>query len=210
MKQPFSKDILFLTLLTILVACAGLYGVMKLPEIYGQRNNQFDHKRVVDLATIQNTLDQATQQGAALPTSLTDLPQMYQSAYGMTSDSLALNDPQTHTPYTYKKINDTSYQLCATFATDTLNGKDITSPTEYDYATYQYAFKHPRGNYCYNLQVYSVLDDQSNNEPGGGGNAGGPTPTITCLGACPTEEVPTATPVLVPATKPASSSGTAL
>ena len=78
------------------------------------------------------------------------------------SNQLDLKDrslSQSLANYTYSKKTDQAYELCADFATNTIEAGNMTkamrAPDSYEY--YGDFTKHPKGRHCYNLAVYSPL-----------------------------------------------------
>jgi len=140
------KDIIAVMYITILTIVAVVYGFNIIPSPSKEKLMVADHKRVIDLGTIQAAIDDYYQNNSMLPQSLNEL------TYNANDPSTPLNkvDPQTHQPYEYFITSPTSYQLCALFLTnsaqDDTNAYDDAAS---DYSTYSSNFKHPAGHFCF-------------------------------------------------------------
>jgi hypothetical protein len=140
------KDILAMIYITILTVVALVYGFNIIPSPAKEQQISMDHKRVIDLGTLQTSIDDYYQNNNTLPQSLNDL------TFNTNDFSTPLHktDPQTQDPYQYFVTSPTSYQLCATFATsssqDDTNAYDDTNA---DYSSYSSTFTHPAGHFCF-------------------------------------------------------------
>jgi hypothetical protein len=140
------KDIVALSYITFLSIASVIYGFSIIPSPASEHVIATDHKRVVDLANIQSAVDNYYQTNNTLPPTLDVLTtQAYDG-----STPLAKTDPQTKQPYEYSVTGQYSYELCATFTTDSNKEKpnpdDTTVP---DYSSYKDQFNHPIGHYCF-------------------------------------------------------------
>ncbi len=102
-----------------------------------QRSVSADRQRVEDLQAIARELhlQRGRTGGASLP------EQLDQVAFGQPSVRLRLKDPATQAAYEYHKRGQTSYDLCAVFATAS-EARPDGRPRFWD---------HPQGRYCYAL-----------------------------------------------------------
>jgi len=95
-----------------------------------QRAIRADEQRVRDLQLIAQAI---YVRQSALPASLAELP---------SRSVISLNDPVTHAPYEYRPQSGMSYELCATFGTDSATNAGPQNPSPWN---------HPRGRYCFQL-----------------------------------------------------------
>ena len=106
-----------------------------------QRLISLDEERVGDLRQIANYIRNNSRVGESdtnpPPAQLTDI--------NITSG--AKEDPITEEPYEYRVLSDSSYELCATFATSSLED----SPLSYRRSGDEWA--HSEGRHCYELDV---------------------------------------------------------
>jgi len=140
------KDIIALMYITILTIAALVYGFNIIPSPHTEQLMVADHKRVIDLGSIQTTIDDYYQNNSVLPQSLNDLN------YNANDSSTPLNkfDPQTRQPYVYFATSPTTYQLCATFSTDSSHDDaNAYDDQNNDYVSFSDQFKHPVGHYCF-------------------------------------------------------------
>lgn len=141
-----SKDKIALLYMTTLSIVAVLYGFSIIPSPSTENLISTDHKRVVDLANIQASVDDYYQSNSVLPPSLDEMT----TNINDTTTPLEKNDPKTKQPYSYQVISPYAYKLCATFTNNSYNENPNNSDTvNPDYATYSSDFKHPAGYYCF-------------------------------------------------------------
>ncbi|ESA35064.1 hypothetical protein N836_13895 [Leptolyngbya sp. Heron Island J] len=126
-------DRTFAALATIAVAAGAIAGFWMLGTPGQQRLITSDRQRLEDLHAIANTLywQNQDQEDYVLPDALDNIDQR--------------QDPITQEPYSYSKIDDILYQLCADFATD--------SSTYRLAHTNNQAWQHPQGRYCFELDI---------------------------------------------------------
>ena len=151
-KLP-KKDIIALFFITSLAAVALGYGFSTIPTPADQRMRSYDHKRVSDLGQLKTAIDDTYQKSSQMPQALDEIPNANYSP-----ESLTKNDPENKAPYEYRILSDypPSYQLCATFTTDSSKENTTAYDDEnYDYSTYAPDFKHPKGHYCFTFQPAS-------------------------------------------------------
>lgn len=129
--NPSIVDYFFASLATVAVAAGTAAGFWVLGTPGQQRLIMGDQQRLEDLSAIANNLYWQNQD---------------QTDYVL-PDILAPDDrredPITQELYRYNKIDDTSYQLCADFATDSSTHK----------LTNQRNWQHPEGPYCFELDI---------------------------------------------------------
>jgi hypothetical protein len=95
-----------------------------------EQSQTYDQIRIDNIAIIQSGINSYYTNNTKLPQKLSDL-----------NKRLPIQDPQTRHQYTYNIISDTSYSICATFATDTsknktekniITGKSVIHKNGYD------------------------------------------------------------------------------
>lgn len=179
-KNLRKKETLAIIYMTLLAGLALVWGFSIIP-FPGRENGIInDHKRVIDLANIQNSIDSYYTTNNHLPQTLSTLGNS--SDYGT---PLETTDPQTNQEYGYIITSPNTYNLCATFSTsssqDDPNAYDDSSG---DYASYSDQFKHPSGYYCFS-EYDSNNSDNDTISPS-------PIPSYTCIGdGCqPTSQTP--------------------
>jgi hypothetical protein len=140
------KDSIALIYITLLSIIAVVYSFSIIPSPLTEQNITTDLKRVDDLANIKTAVDNYYQTNGTLPQSLGELTQQ---AFSYTQP-LEKTDPQTKQPYEYTILNQYSYQLCATFTTDSKKDQpDSYVTTSVSYPVYNGDFTHPQGHYCF-------------------------------------------------------------
>lgn len=110
-----------------------------------QRLIAADRERISDLINISNQLyqrannAQSLDQPFELPASLDQASRIGQAAQ---------TDPITNQPYTYRRLSNTTYELCATFATDTSTYSLQPTPNGANQR-----WQHPVGEHCFEFDV---------------------------------------------------------
>ena len=140
------KDIIALVYITLLSIIAVGYGFSIIPSPMSEQAFATDQKRVEDLSNIQTAVDAYYQNNDKLPISLTSITTQ---AYDP-SMPLEKKDPQTNQPYVYQVTSSYSYELCATFTTDSSKEQ----PDQYDNTGVYYpitngSYTHPAGYFCF-------------------------------------------------------------
>lgn len=128
---PLTFDRIFAGLATTAVLAGTVAGFWVLGTPGQQRLIMADQQRLEDLSAIANTLywRRQDQDDYILPDALP-------------SDDRR-EDPITRELYGYRKIDDSRYQLCANFATDSDTHKLVN----------QQNWQHPQGDYCFELNL---------------------------------------------------------
>src|SRR5579859_4602627 len=140
------KDIIALLYMTILSVVAVVYGFSIIPSPTAEQKVATDHKRVVDLANIQASVDDYFNSNNVLPPSLSEVT----TNANDNTTPLEKIDPQTKQPYVYQVTGPYSYQLCATFTSSSYNeSPNMDDTVNPDYSTYSSDFKHPAGYFCF-------------------------------------------------------------
>ena len=127
--------------------CLALTLIMLFVLLAGSGSVKQDNQKANDLSLLQTSINQYYNNNSRLPDGINQLDLMGKSL----SQSLA--------NYTYSKKTDQAYELCADFATNTIETGNMTkamrAPDSYEY--YGDFTKHPKGHHCYNLAVSSPL-----------------------------------------------------
>lgn len=109
------------------------------------RQYRFDERRVSDLGSIQAQVTYFYQQKRSLPE---DLAQLNNATL---AKSVPV-DPVTGASYEYRKINDLSFELCATFERPSLGQNNwVSMPTPYGQT--QINWQHGVGRTCFNRTI---------------------------------------------------------
>lgn len=147
--MAFSRRIKMKRFLSVFFGlCLALTLVMLFVLLAGSGSVKHDRQKANDLSLLQTSINQYyTKNSSRLPDDINQLDLKDRSL----SQSLA--------NYTYSKKTDQAYELCADFATNTIETGNMTkamrAPDSYEY--YGDFTKHPKGRHCYNLAVYSPL-----------------------------------------------------
>lgn len=127
---------------TVIVAAAVIAGLVVLGSPRAERRQRLDGVRVSDLQTIERLVSSFARLHGALPDNMQAL--MKQPGY-----AVPRGDPESGTAYEYRPLGPRSFQLCATFDTDSANG-----PPSGDYAlSFNAAWAHGRGRHCFELHT---------------------------------------------------------
>lgn len=167
------KDIISISYISVLTAIAVVYGFMSIPSPADQHTFAMDEKRVSNLGTIKQSIEDFYVTNKRLPETLDEIKTNSTDP----SEPLPTTDPETKKPYEYEILYDVPpyIKLCATFTTD--SKKDYPKGVDRDYSYHSYLgdYHHPKGYFCYKLNISYY----------------GPTPTIS-----ETQSSPSATPYL--------------
>ncbi|MFA6131402.1 MAG: DUF5671 domain-containing protein [Patescibacteria group bacterium] len=120
-----------------------------------QRLVRFDERRLTDLSTIQNEIVNYYTYKQILPTTLTDLNN------SISGFSVPV-DPETGESYEYLVSSETSFQLCASFLTESTVEDLMMSGPMYYQDPYQQNWAHGIGRVCYERTIdpdlYQITD----------------------------------------------------
>lgn len=111
------KVIMLVSVAGVIAAIVGGFMVMGTPS--EQRDMRFDQERVNDLEEIQWRITDYYRTKETLPESLDQVT-------GAIGVEKMPTDPETGEPYTYAKIADLSFELCATFALESPQDSRVT------------------------------------------------------------------------------------
>ena len=142
MNTPLGLKIFVGFVVLAIVVVVG-YGIYLVGSPAGQRLIKFDDRRVSDLENISRSIDTFWESNGELPGSLQDLqgPQYFVRA---------IEDPATGEPYEYRTLNETEYELCAVFSSDSAErGKDSRRPFS------PRIWDHGPGRACFQLEAAS-------------------------------------------------------
>ena len=146
-KIPTSRKKIWAIVTGIIILCSIVMGFSIIGSPKTQRLLRYDEKKVNDLQNIQRNLVGYYQKKGTLPATINEL-------LDPISGVIIPEDPQTGLPYEYKKISETSFQLCATFNlenTSNINPDLSPSSTTMDY------WIHKSGNQCFDRTIDTEL-----------------------------------------------------
>ena len=147
-QRPFkhrSIDRAFLSVSAVAVAIAIVAGFWLLGSPGQQRLRSLDSERINDLTQIASELAYTVDNpGGSKPAP--PLPEQFPDSVTTRTD---LTDPVTREPYEYRRLSDSSYELCATFATDS-KAQDNTQPTGLS-PSINARWSHPVGRHCFEI-----------------------------------------------------------
>ncbi|MBT8400256.1 MAG: hypothetical protein KJO98_07255 [Rhodothermia bacterium] len=123
------------TFVVTVVAAAVIAGLVLIGSPGEERLRRLDARRVADLRTIVNSIEDYWRRHDRLPTDLTDFA---------TEPDLSphTRDPETDNPYEYRALDSTSYELCSVF-----NLPAVRSRTDADF------WFHADGRQCFFLEM---------------------------------------------------------
>lgn len=125
------------SLLLVIAGIGAGFGMLGSPS--QQRRVSLDEERVQDLDNIARQLRMRAQ-GVSEPEG--KLPEQLSEEFQFDKE------PVTGDPYEYQRLSDTTYELCATFATD-------SSEYARDQSWFDNQWRHPAGRHCYQLDTAS-------------------------------------------------------
>jgi hypothetical protein len=179
-EKLHNKESFGIIYITVLTVVALVWGFSIIPSRQSEQSLVYDHKRIIDLGEINDTISDYYQNNNYLPQTLGQLTTNSDDA----TSPLNKFDPQTKAPYGYIVVDQTDYKLCAGFSSNSAND----DPGAYDDANGDYdnfisQFAHPAGYYCFSENVSA--------------NSASVSPSPTCLGDCGTTPTPTPSPVII-------------
>jgi hypothetical protein len=137
-NRNFSTDQAFVAISLVSVLAAIVTGFWLLGSPGQQRLISLDNKRLEDLSGIASAISNQNinvGEGEARP-----LPETLPTTLPTSS---SLTDPVSNQPYEYRRLTDSTYELCATFATAS-SGQD-------DRSWLAQSWPHPAGRHCFKL-----------------------------------------------------------
>lgn len=138
-------------IMTVIVLAALIYGFASEGSPWAVRGYKLDDTRVSDFSTIQEAVLEYYDANQALPQSFADIASSTEGAY-YESEGI-FKDPDTGQPYDYKLVDQTHYQLCATFSASSEEEQQSESDSDaylYDEPTTQ---QHTGGYDCLSYSV---------------------------------------------------------
>lgn len=133
------KYIIAVFILSILVAGAVIFAILRVGLPSQARGEKFDQKRLQNMSSLKTAIEGYYYKNNKLPKSPSDLSDDY------TKNNL--EDPETETEYVYDLVGE-KYQLCAKFDTDNRAKTDGQGSAYLDKQ-----FPHPKGYYCFEYEV---------------------------------------------------------
>lgn len=134
-NKPISFDRAFAGVATVAVLAGIIAGFWVLGTPGRQRDIAADRQRLQDLQSIAFELQGRSQNQAEF-----ELPAELE-------DSQRRADPITNEPYEYEQLSDSSYELCAEFATDS-----STYPLQNASQRNEF-WQHPAGPHCFEFDI---------------------------------------------------------
>ena len=135
----------FIGTVTLAVAAAVITGFVIIGSPSAERTRRFDQQRVNDIQQISYAVDAYWTQVKALPPSLGSL--MSNNFYYVSN----INDPLSKQPYEYRIVSTSTYELCATFESDSTKAsgaqKDMAMYAPYP-SNMEIFLKHGTGRVC--------------------------------------------------------------
>jgi len=127
---------------TLIVIGSIVLGFAVTGSPFTQRAIRYDEQRISDLQNIDSQIRSYYQMKNVLPNTLSDISNS--NTYNTLPD-----DPETNRPYEYTKLTNTTYNVCATFNTD--SKQEINVPSGMPY--YGQTWSHPAGHYCFSESI---------------------------------------------------------
>lgn len=140
MRRPSANSILVVCVSAAILA-AVISGAVLLDSPAEARLRRFDERRVDDLRELSYAVDAFWTREGRLPDSLDELGKEERIVW-------ELADPETGEPYEYRALGETTFELCAEFASDA--GFD-----EHD-APFERFWLHGAGKHCFELEAQDI------------------------------------------------------
>ena len=137
-SQFIDRAFVITSLLLVIAGIGAGFGVLGSPS--QQRRVSLDAERIQDLNNIASQL-QFQAQGSGKTKS--NLPEQLPEALKFD------RDPVTGEPYEYRRIDEGTYELCATFVTDSRKYAEGQSWLDAQW-------QHPEGRYCFEIDASSA------------------------------------------------------
>lgn len=143
-RYKIALRILFI-FITIAVLGTIITGFFFIGSPSEQRLRKLDNQKIQSIENIRAVLDQYYLTNKKLPQDLTELNSLKYNGANFV-------DQQTQKNFGYKAIDDTNYQLCATF---NLSNYSWDYRKKYNRTVQSSDYSHPSGDYCYDLTASS-------------------------------------------------------
>ncbi len=142
------------TAVILAVATAIVFGASIIEGPEQQRDRRFDRIRVMNLNQIGHAADCYWSLKGGLPE---DLPTLRKEMEGVAQQQplpdhcipANTKDPETEEPYSYRRIDDTRFELCARFALASRQNDNVRTPSLHPGASREW--KHEAGAQCFEL-----------------------------------------------------------
>lgn len=138
-KRSFSTDQAFVAISLVSVLAGIVTGFWLLGSPGQQRLISLDNKRLEDLSGIASAL--SGQYTAGGSSEAKPLPEKLPETLPAPSN---LKDPESNQPYEYRRLSDSTYELCANFATDSSEQDDSSWLAQ--------SWPHPAGRHCFKIE----------------------------------------------------------
>jgi hypothetical protein len=144
-----------LTAVSAVVVFAIAIGLWTLGTPQDARRHELDRRRIDDLRSIVSLLAARSQWVPARPLpaeldSVAEWPIVVEAGHRAVRKGPP-RDPATGTPYEYRRLDDSRYELCATFDGEV---------REKDLENWQKAWAHPAGHACYRFDLSGKEGDR--------------------------------------------------
>ncbi len=143
-KQLSKKVKAFIYAVSIIVLSAIVCGFVLAGSPSKERARKFDDQRISDLQSIQWEIISYWQSKESIPETLSELENPIRGF-------LVPIDPESKSPYKYKKTGDTSFELCATFNLE--NNATINEPIALKYNSVDSVWNHSVGEVCFERTI---------------------------------------------------------
>lgn len=128
--------------LTVILGIISGFRILGTPQ--RQRQIAADRERISDLVNIARQLHQKASNAQTFDQPF-ELPETLDQASNLVAQT---TDPITNEPYVYRQLSDTTYELCASFATDT-----STYSLQPGADSANLRWQHPAGQHCFEFDV---------------------------------------------------------
>lgn len=149
------KYYLTMAVASMIVVGAIIYAFTITGSPFEQRSRKLDQKRVADITDLSRAVEDYYRENNKLPEKLREASKNLYRQNRQTD----VKDPETNQEYEYSTTGFTTYKICAEFAT--------ASDQEIDRLDYYYdkKFEHPKGHYCFDLEVPDWLIKDKSRTP---------------------------------------------
>jgi hypothetical protein len=136
------RGTLILSAATLAVVAAVVAGIVVLGSPAAERRLRMDQTRLGDLQTIERLVSSYSRVHRALPETIGALAS--EPGYSVPS-----NDPESRTPYVYRRLTPNSFEICAAFSTDSA----AASATNSYALAFNAEWAHGKGMHCFERHV---------------------------------------------------------
>jgi len=143
------KAKLYASIASVLVVASVVAGFISVGSPFDERARKFDDQRVSDLSSIQYQIVNFYQKKGSLPETLADINDPL-------SSFMVPVDPVTKLSYEYKQLNQTSFEICATFSLPSRNVQDGRTKIMVQEDKFQ-TFTHDSGRTCFSRNIDTQL-----------------------------------------------------